>query len=424
MFQRQLLPILGLAFFFLHAPAKLYAALYADVETSMGTFTMDLDYANTPRTVGNFIGLATGELSWIDPDTGRVRENTPYFEGIIFHRVISGFMNQTGDPTGTGRGGPGYRFTDELSTSDFSVPYRVAMANSGPQTNGSQFFVTAPASSLPDHLDGIHTVFGHIPEDDGAGGIVDGSRSVVDAINAVPTTNNLPDTPVEILSVTIRRTDPSAEAFEIPVADLPRIAPVEVDFMPDDNGMELAFNQPPGTTFRTGVSGDLFIWDLASRYVSSDEPASASYAPILSGTDASAQFYTPALVTPANTVTFPNSLANRSLTAEAGSLGTIELNFDEGASSGTYEVRDPDGLNPIAGTIADAFFEADANGCRLVLLLNGITPSVWNFNRMGLDSWDTAQMNGRHGLILYETIEDYNAGNRRGAFPDIFTLSR
>jgi peptidyl-prolyl cis-trans isomerase A (cyclophilin A) len=421
------LSLTSLALSCLAKPVSLCAALYADVATDQGTFTIDLDYVNAPITVGNFIGLATGELAWIDPDDGQVRENTPYFEGIVFHRVIAGFVNQTGDPTGTGRGGPGYRFTDELATSTFDEPYRVAMANSGPQTNGSQFFVTAPESSLPDHLDGLHTVFGHIPQDDGDGGIVDGSRAVVDAINAVPTDNNdRPETPVTILSVTVRRTDPAAEAFEIPKADLPTVAPIAVEFEPqgDGGGMALAFTQPPGTTFRTGISGDLAGWEFGSRYISSDASAADAFVPPVAGSDASAQFYTPVLVSPVGPVTFPNTLANRTLTTDLPGHGTMRITFTDGANAGTFIYQPENGSTPISGTIVDAFFEADATGCRLALLLDGITPEVWDFNRMGLDGWDATEIDGRHGLVAYEFLADFPNGDIFLYAPNTFSLTR
>lgn len=409
--------------FFVCQTAEVKASLYADIETSLGSFTIDLDYTNTPITVGNFIGLASGELPWVDSQTGQVREKRPYFDGIIFHRVIAGFMNQGGDPTGTGSGGPGYRFKDELSTSDFSSPYRVAMANSGPQSNGSQFFITAPASSRPTHLNGVHTVFGYIPGDDGTGGIIDGSRNVVDAINAVSTTNELPNTPVEILSVTIRRTDASAEAFVIPTADLPQIEPIAVDFVNGNSGQDLAFPQAPGTTFHVGVSGDLTNWETASRYISSDESAQSSYTPLQAGADASKQFYTPVQITTAHAVTFPNSMANRTLTAEVGTAGSIEFIFNTDGATGTYEFYSSSGGSPIIGTFllynASTFpYIADADGGRLFLELDGINPYIWAFNRLGQDSWDATQIMGRHNLTAY-----FIAGGS-SSFPGTFSLSR
>ncbi|MFP8951854.1 peptidylprolyl isomerase [Natrialbaceae archaeon A-arb3/5] len=113
-----------------------------------------------PRTVDNFVGLATGEQTWVDPETGEEVEDEPLYDDVLFHRIIEDFMLQTGDPTGTGRGGPGYQFDDEfhddLGHDDAGV---LSMANSGPDTNGSQFFITLEEQP---HLDGQHAVFGSV----------------------------------------------------------------------------------------------------------------------------------------------------------------------------------------------------------------------------------------------------------------------
>ena len=128
-------------------------------DTTMGRITCKLFSAEAPNTVANFIGLAEGTKDWTDPKTGEKMHGKPFYDGTIFHRVISGFMIQGGDPTGTGSGGPGYSLDDEFNANlNFDVPGRLAMANSGrPNTNGSQFFITeAPQASL----DQRYTIFG------------------------------------------------------------------------------------------------------------------------------------------------------------------------------------------------------------------------------------------------------------------------
>jgi peptidyl-prolyl cis-trans isomerase A (cyclophilin A) len=125
--------------------------LFADFSTSLGDFTVELDYEAAPMTVANFIGLAEGSRPWVDPRSGRIRENTPFYNGLTFHRVIAGFMNQGGCPLGNGSGRPGYRFRDEVDNGLVHVPYVISMANSGSHTNGSQFFITV---GTPSHLDG------------------------------------------------------------------------------------------------------------------------------------------------------------------------------------------------------------------------------------------------------------------------------
>jgi peptidyl-prolyl cis-trans isomerase A (cyclophilin A) len=167
--------------------------LRATVRTSMGLFTVRLLEQVAPNTVANFVGLSTGQQAWTDPKTGEPGSG-PLYKDVVFHRVISGFMLQGGDPTGTGRGGPGYRFGDECSQqAKHDKPGVLSMANAGPGTNGSQFFVTLRDTP---HLDGRHTVFGEV---------VDGME-VVNAIGASPTDrSDRPLTPVTIQSIEVSR---------------------------------------------------------------------------------------------------------------------------------------------------------------------------------------------------------------------------
>lgn len=147
--------------------------MYANLVTSMGDIRVRLLPDHAPTTVENFVGLATGKKTWRDPKDGKER-NDPLYDGTVFHRVIPEFMIQGGDPTGTGRGGPGFKFEDEVSGGpSFTKPGYLAMANAGPGTNGSQFFITeAPATWLT----GKHTIFGEVLE----------GMDVVNAIARVP----------------------------------------------------------------------------------------------------------------------------------------------------------------------------------------------------------------------------------------------
>jgi peptidyl-prolyl cis-trans isomerase A (cyclophilin A) len=131
--------------------------LIATIKTNVGTIKCQLFPDKAPMTVANFVGLATGKKPWIDPKTQKLMKNKPYYDGLIFHRVIPDFMIQGGDPTGTGSGGPGYTFADETTPQDKMAPGTLAMANAGPSTNGSQFFIT---DGSPEHLNGKHTIFG------------------------------------------------------------------------------------------------------------------------------------------------------------------------------------------------------------------------------------------------------------------------
>jgi peptidyl-prolyl cis-trans isomerase A (cyclophilin A) len=134
------------------------APLVATIDTSMGKFTCELYDKQAPITVANFVGLARGLRPWLDTKTSKWVKK-PFYDGLIFHRVIPGFMIQGGDPLGLGTGNPGYKFEDEFSPElKFDKPGILAMANAGPRTNGSQFFIT---EGTPAHLNGRHTIFGH-----------------------------------------------------------------------------------------------------------------------------------------------------------------------------------------------------------------------------------------------------------------------
>jgi peptidyl-prolyl cis-trans isomerase A (cyclophilin A) len=138
---------------------KLQPGTYAHFVTTEGDFTVKLFEKEAPKTVANFVGLAEGT---IDPATGKPGKSKPFYNGLTFHRVISGFMIQGGDPLGNGTGGPGYKFADEISPNrKFTKAGILAMANAGPNTNGSQFFITLAPT---DWLNGKHTIFGEVVE--------------------------------------------------------------------------------------------------------------------------------------------------------------------------------------------------------------------------------------------------------------------
>ncbi|MEU3445861.1 peptidylprolyl isomerase [Streptomyces thermolilacinus] len=158
--------------------------LYATLKTNHGDIEVRLFPDHAPTTVRNFVELATGEREWTNPATGQ-KTTAPLYNGTVFHRVISGFMIQGGDPLGNGTGGPGYEFKDEFHPDlAFTKPYLLAMANAGPGTNGSQFFITVAPTAW---LTGKHTIFGEVTGESG--------KKVVDAI-ASTKTNPRTDRPV------------------------------------------------------------------------------------------------------------------------------------------------------------------------------------------------------------------------------------
>ena len=165
----------------------------ATLHTSLGDIVIELFPHHAPKTVTNFVELATGAKEWTDPNTGQ-KTNANLYDGTIFHRVIDGFMIQGGDPLGKGTGGPGYRFADEFHGElTFDRPYILAMANTGPGTNGSQFFITTAATTW---LNRKHSIFGEVKDSK--------SQAVVDAIGTVKTAaQDRPATDITINSVTI-----------------------------------------------------------------------------------------------------------------------------------------------------------------------------------------------------------------------------
>jgi peptidyl-prolyl cis-trans isomerase A (cyclophilin A) len=166
--------------------------LYATLHTNHGPIRVQLFPDHAPATVRNFVELAEGTKDYTDPRTGQ-KGNGPYYNGTISHRVISGFMVQMGDPTGTGRGGPGFQFADEFHPDlQFDRPYLLAMANAGPGTNGSQFFIVLADAGLPPN----YSVFGRVTS----------GMDVVDKIAAMPNSGspeNRATNPVAMTKVTV-----------------------------------------------------------------------------------------------------------------------------------------------------------------------------------------------------------------------------
>ncbi len=307
------------------------AQIYADFSTSMGDFTCELNYTVAPKTVANFVALAEGTRKWVS-SSGVIQENKPFYNGLIFHRVVAKFMNQAGCPLGTGSGGPGYYFPDETIGGPAHAPYVISMANASGYTNGSQFFVTVPRNPPENflHLDGTHTVFG----------VVTSGRDVVDQINAVPVTSWRPDTPVVLQSVTIRRVGTAAAAFDVHAQNLP-----ELQLTPYDLEVELptvvrAVPRVPRNervTTSTYVSEDLQTWDLASLdYAGLGGPGTTKFpiaVPYGFGQYPEKQFYR--FVDAVNGDAFmPASLSGKTLTVAWGS-NSLVFTFNAAGDGGT-----------------------------------------------------------------------------------------
>jgi peptidyl-prolyl cis-trans isomerase A (cyclophilin A) len=218
--------------------------IFADIAVSqgdapLGTIRIRLEHEKVPRVVAAFIGLATGERDWIDPVSKDVKSGVPYYDGIIFHRLIHNFVIQGGDPTGTGQNGPGYVTQDQFHPDlRHSGRYMVSTAkSSNPNTFGSQFFITLEAAG---HLDDKHSVFGEVISDD----VYPESRALIDSFTSVvefPVTNQRPDTPLIMTSVTISGSSLADFNINDPSLRMPYIVKEPVQPFPVRTGADDVF---------------------------------------------------------------------------------------------------------------------------------------------------------------------------------------
>ncbi len=241
--------LLALAF-----PVKSRAQIYADVTVAgavNGTFTIDLQHDKTPAAVANFIGLATGRRGWLDRLTGAIRSDG-FYQGVTFHRVIAGFVSQAGSRAGDGTDGPGYVFKNEIHPAlSHDSAYVVAMANSGQDTNGSQFYITAAAQP---GLNGRYTVFGRVIA----------GTAVCDAINATPTTGpgGVPrDRPLSAITITgVNVHGPSYAAFDLAQPLLPTLTDAAPVLRKSGAATTLGYDHRALSEYFGFHSADLTTW--------------------------------------------------------------------------------------------------------------------------------------------------------------------
>jgi cyclophilin family peptidyl-prolyl cis-trans isomerase len=288
--------------------------IYADFETSLGSFTCRLEYTLAPMAVANFIGLATGERAWLDPLTGAV-QTKPFYNGLSFHRVIRNFMNQGGSPNGEGTDGPGYAFPDEFTSElRHDGPGVLSMANSGPSSNGAQFFVTAAATPW---LNDLHTIFGRVIS----------GLEVVTAINQVETDDDdRPKTPVVLTRVTIRRVGPEAEAFDITAHRLPVVAAGDLSIAATADRVQLDFAAELNRQTFLREGGSLEDWSLSSLGIDLEgEPLSQVSRP----TDDAHQFFAISQVRYSESTLAPRDLKGRELVLNLpGGVDVLTVEFD------------------------------------------------------------------------------------------------
>jgi peptidyl-prolyl cis-trans isomerase A (cyclophilin A) len=297
--------------------------IFADFTTSMGNFTCQLSYSNAPETVANFIGLATGQRAWLDLVTGQVRTNA-FYDGVIFHRIISGFMIQGGAPNGLGADGPGYAFVDEFSPLlTFSSPWVLAMANSGPDSNGSQFFVTVEPYTSGNNT---YAIFGRV---------ISGTNVVV-AINHVATdANNKPLTNVVIQHLSIRRVGTAAEAFDINAHGLPLVTNIPVALKLGSQQASLTFSNRLYADNRWYWTTNLSTWNASELGIEVSGPGSNS---VLVAMDSPQKFFRFAQVQYASSTFAPQNVYGKTLVLNfAQGRGTHTIVFDQ-SGGGTYKI--------------------------------------------------------------------------------------
>ncbi len=313
--------------------------IFADFTTSMGTFTCQLDFTNAPRTAANFVGLATGQRAWLDLPSGRARTNA-FYNGLTFHRVIAGFMSQGGSPNGMGTDGPGYVFTDEFSPQLVFDSFGVlAMANSGPNSDGAQFFITvAPYPSG----NNVYSIFGRV---------VSGSN-VVYAINHVATdANDKPLTNVVIQQVGIRRVGTGAQSFNINAQGLPIVTNLPMRIAAAPSQVTLTFTNRLYADNRlyseTNLSG---AWTSEELGIEITTPVSNS---VQRAKDAPRRFYSMAQIQYASSTFAPKTLFGRTLalTFTNGLSGTMTIVFDSsGGGSYTFPPYSPGSVTSYSWT--------------------------------------------------------------------------
>jgi len=338
--------------------------IYAEFNTSMGSYTCALYYAQSPKAVANFIALTTGQRSWLDEASSTVKTN-PFYNGTTFHRVIAGFMNQGGSPNGQGTDGPGYAFVDEFSPSlrhdSFGV---LSMANSGPDSNGGQFFITvAPTSWLND----VHTVFGRLY----------GGSNVVYAINHVATDgNNKPLTNVVITNLVIRRVGPAANAFDINTNGLPVITNLNLKIAKVGTNVSLTFSNRLYADSRFYVSSNLNVWVGSELGIEVAMPVTNS---IIRGFEGPKQFFRGVQINYASSTFAPKTVFGRmlSLTFTNGTSGTLIINFNS-SGGGTYTLTG----NPAGIVTSYDWYQAPFNGELWPIYYSGLFPMTLalNFN--------------------------------------------
>jgi peptidyl-prolyl cis-trans isomerase A (cyclophilin A) len=346
----------------LATPGIVSAQILADVQVSggvSGTFTVDLEYAKAPAAVANFIGLATGQRDWLDYATGAIRHE-PYYNGVTFHRVIAGFMNQTGSRKGDGTDGPGYSFKDEFDpTLRHDAAYTVSMANSGKHTNGSQIFITAGATPW---LNDVHTIFGHVIS----------GQAICDAINATPTAaGDVPVTPIAIQGITVY--GPSLAGFNLTPSTLPVVYDAHPILSKSGTNFGLNYDARSYSTYRGFHGTNLATW-LAFKdiYFASAPVGQDDVTALATG---ARHFFRMARIDyggPTNQF-MPAGVGGKSFSFPNGFVFPVELTFNAAGTGGSWSL-----VSSGSGTIQSVTYTRGPYLTKLLVVLNSFANYGFN----------------------------------------------
>lgn len=400
---------------------SLQAQIYADVTVShganpLGTFRILLHHDVVPRTVANFVGLATGERNWIDTNSGGVQVNKPYYDGLIFHRLIHNFMIQGGDPLGTGGGGPGYIFQDEFDqTLRHDENYVVSMANSGANSNGSQFFITL---STPTHLDDKHSVFGTVINDatfPNSRALIDSFRNNVDFPTIFELNSegeledtNIPITPITIDSVAISGSDFASFDIHDPALRLPTVESNSVVISHDstDSTFALTWDLVRKFDYPLYFSSDLENWTSGGNLLSLDNSPGNEVNISAIATEPST-FYVSTAIDYTSVIEAPQNVLAASGSLELESTGgTLNLTFD-GNAGGTWSFIYSDGITPADSGNITSSWQTDNSSYPVLPTTGAYVPSypITSYARSLSLRQITAFLDGEAGPELLTAVQ-------------------
>jgi cyclophilin family peptidyl-prolyl cis-trans isomerase len=345
--------------------------IFAEFTTSMGLVRCQLDYERSPRAVANFIALATGNRPWMEETSGQVREDR-FYDGLTFHRVIQGFMIQGGSPNGQGTDGPGYVFPDAFDAAlRHDGPGTLSMANSGPNSNGSQFFITVAATPW---LDDVHTVFGRVTE----------GADVVQSISEVDTDDqNRPREPVWLHGIVIDRVGVAAEAFDIHAQGLPEVVADGLSVQRNGAGLTLSLDRPAHADLRLRESSNLDDWTSRKLGIDLERIPDGRVDVAAPG---STGFFALTRIQYATSTFTPRVLANRSLRIRLeGDEHVLALFFDDDGG-GVYTYGSDHG-----GTITSWNWVQEVYRGRLSVTTSDLVPMMF---RLDFSSEEEGKLSG------------------------------